>query len=499
MTIGYVTGRSTSISILDLGAKCDGTTDDSLAVQQAVDLAGSLGVKVSIPGGLTRITKSIVVSRPGLIIEGSGMHFSQFIIDQSFDLSANGVFDLSSCPEPGLILRDFSIEFAQPDTSVRSNLTQYPAAIYAPNVPRFQVRSVKVLRAWNGIVMTGNSGGAIIDDLQISMFNYGVWIDGSEDTIRISKMHCWDFGLTSNQSSVFNAAGAIALYVGRVDGLFVNSLMTLCNLGMNLFQGATGDPGVYASNCGFDSYNGVKQSAGALYISSSYFSIGDASSQSIVKTGGVLNAASCEFNLGVLPTSPMIVENSSSTPENMSLVGCLFDGINFDQTLIHVQNAEVLIGTTHFSRFPNTSYTTPVVSKSGGRLTMTGCSINDQGSGSCTFIDVSSADNFDFISGNMAPGRPSTFPVVAGSGYYDDGSVYTGSVASPAMPASGTALNNPFNAPTRVFIGGGTVTSILINGVSTNLTSGMFVLGQGENITINYTAAPTWEWMIVRI
>lgn len=497
MSIGYMTGRAIAINILDLGAKCDGITDDTIPLQAAVDLASSLGVKVVFPGRSILIRGPIYVSSSGLVIEGAGMHFTRILVDTSFLMSANGIFDLSQCSEPGPVLRDFSIVFQQPDTNIRTNLVQFPPAIYAPNVPRFQIRSLKIERAWNGIVMTGNSGGVVIDDLQISMFNYGVWIDGSEDTVRISKMHCWDFGLTSKQSSVFNAPGPITLYVGRVDGLFIDSLMSISNLAMKLFEGTTGAAGVFVSSSGFDTYNGIQISAGEVFISSSYFSIGDANAQAIVKTGGMVHCAATEFNLGVLPASPMIVENSATTPESMAFVGCFFVGVDFDQSFILIENAEVLLTGCKFSRNPNVTFVTPAVSKTGGRLTAIGCAIDDQGSGTSTFFDVS-AINFDYVVGNVSPGRPSNFPIEPGPGHYDDGAINTGSISAPAIPASGTAQANPYGAPARIFISGGAVSDISINGISSGLTSGMFLLMHGETLTLTYTSAPNWDWFIYR-
>ena len=69
-----------------------------------------------------------------------------------------------------------------------------------------------------------------------------------------------------------------------------------------------------------------------------------------------------------------------------------------------------------------------------------------------------------------------------------------GAVSAPAVPASGTALTNPFPVPVRVFITGGTVSGIAINGTTTGVTSGLVELGPRESITLTYSAAPTWTW-----
>ncbi len=70
-----------------------------------------------------------------------------------------------------------------------------------------------------------------------------------------------------------------------------------------------------------------------------------------------------------------------------------------------------------------------------------------------------------------------------------------GPQAAPAVPASGTALTNPFPFDTAVYVSGGTVTAVDLGGTATGLTSGQFSVPAGETITLTYSAAPTWVWV----
>jgi len=70
-----------------------------------------------------------------------------------------------------------------------------------------------------------------------------------------------------------------------------------------------------------------------------------------------------------------------------------------------------------------------------------------------------------------------------------------GPQTAPSMPASGTALTNPFFFDAAVYISGGTVTAIAVGGTSTGLTSGSVIVPAGETITLTYSAAPTWVWI----
>ncbi len=72
----------------------------------------------------------------------------------------------------------------------------------------------------------------------------------------------------------------------------------------------------------------------------------------------------------------------------------------------------------------------------------------------------------------------------------------TGPQTAPTMPASGTALTNPFPFDCTVYIAGGTVTAIEVDGATTGLTSGSFFITAGSSITLTYSVAPTtFEWI----
>jgi len=73
-----------------------------------------------------------------------------------------------------------------------------------------------------------------------------------------------------------------------------------------------------------------------------------------------------------------------------------------------------------------------------------------------------------------------------------------GNFTAPAVPASGTELQNTYGYPCLVTVYGGTVTDIAVghsgSPVSTGLTTGTFVLAPGEVIVLTYSAAPSWKW-----
>ena len=77
---------------------------------------------------------------------------------------------------------------------------------------------------------------------------------------------------------------------------------------------------------------------------------------------------------------------------------------------------------------------------------------------------------------------------------------------TPTIPTSGTALLNPYYRDAMVTVSGDTVSGVSIDGASTGLTSGAFMVPSGKTITLTYTrtrvspwvgvAAPTWSWYL---
>lgn len=76
-----------------------------------------------------------------------------------------------------------------------------------------------------------------------------------------------------------------------------------------------------------------------------------------------------------------------------------------------------------------------------------------------------------------------------------------GAVTAPSVPASTTALQNPFWRHAWVAVTGGTVSSIAVDGVPTGqtLAGGQVAttrVPSGKTITLTYTSAPAWNWWL---
>lgn len=67
-------------------------------------------------------------------------------------------------------------------------------------------------------------------------------------------------------------------------------------------------------------------------------------------------------------------------------------------------------------------------------------------------------------------------------------------VTTPAVPASTVAQQNATNQPVQVVITGGTITAVIVNGVTVGTAAGTYYVPAYGSISITYSVAPTWAW-----
>jgi len=436
------------VSVKDFGATGDGTTDDTAAIQAAF---GS-GAHLYIPAGTYLIKDAVRITTSNQIIYGDGSANSVFKINNTFNMSATGVIVFQVPTQYGPRLQDLGIVFTQPDTATRASLTSYPVAISAVDTPRFQIQNVRITNATNGIDMTGNCGGSFIDLLEMSAYGTGIKIDGSLDTVRINKFHFWNFSMTTNQASIFYTNPTRAFDIGMCDGVFIHEFLNISNLGMNLRTGTvvSGDPWVYVSDSGFDTNNGILQSAGSLQVSNSYITVKNAADlNGVITTGGWAQFVNCKMFAGSTNQSLVLLQNE--TDGSISFDQCHFlspiAGIPYinkastvvSNTSLQIANSFFQIGNVdayvitaatpssgvtmiHFINniihtTPNAAYSNAMFKiSSGNRMYMSGNRAVDKGTNAAVFILIN-ADDFNWVSGNIAPGWTNTFPTPT-QGYY---------------------------------------------------------------------------------
>lgn len=69
-------------------------------------------------------------------------------------------------------------------------------------------------------------------------------------------------------------------------------------------------------------------------------------------------------------------------------------------------------------------------------------------------------------------------------------------ITTPAVPNTTVAATNTTGYDVTVYVTGGTITEIDVNGTNTGLTAGTFRVANGGTIKLTYTGSPTWVWML---
>lgn len=67
-------------------------------------------------------------------------------------------------------------------------------------------------------------------------------------------------------------------------------------------------------------------------------------------------------------------------------------------------------------------------------------------------------------------------------------------VVTPGVPASGIAVQNPYPYPVQVVITGGTITAVVVNGVTVGTAPGTYFVPAYGSISTTNSVSPTWAW-----
>lgn len=102
------------------------------------------------------------------------------------------------------------------------------------------------------------------------------------------------------------------------------------------------------------------------------------------------------------------------------------------------------------------------------------------------------ADRYGQEWGVQLTAGPRTDTAAANGATYDRAA----GLVTPSVPASGTPVANTSPAPVTVTVSGGTVSNVVVDGVSVGTGDGTYTLPVGGSITLTYSAAPTWAWTV---
>jgi hypothetical protein len=269
-------------------------TNNATALNKATAAAGSRCVLV--PAAAHGYLTDDAVSLPNNgCLSGFSRIASTIWVMPTFNLSALGVLVMPTV-QPGPAIRNIGLQAVQPDTSTFANLIAYPPAVLGHGASMATIDGFRCLAFLTCIDWRGNMGRTWLNLLELTPMQYGVLVDNSLDLVKIENVNILDFGVTTNQASIFYN-DAIGLDFGRADSCFISNVQSLANIAMAFHYSSNWDgTAAYCNiaNVNIDQGLGVQLSAGNQTIANLKAGVGNHPNTdgviALAQGGAVLNA-----------------------------------------------------------------------------------------------------------------------------------------------------------------------------------------------------------------
>lgn len=503
------------------GAKCDGSTDDTTAIQAAITAAQAAGGMVWHPGGTAIISAPLNVTVDNVQFGGTGWG-SVYKASASFSGSHMLYVQSGGTFRYGLRMQD----------------------VY------FDCNSVASL---NGVNLE-STYHALLDHVRVkNCVGIGIWVNGLSN-----KFGAYN---TLHACTVTDGVGATAIGIKTTNSEWL--VLDHCNI---ITYTATGQFGVNINNfncivigCRFDNIDTslYMSFSSRCVVSGNQFDraytrfINLRGNQSTTVSGNVFNTnqggAGTEIiyvndgnNLGnsivgntVEPgtTWPWFVNESSNTggPGNIydgnhtgglklnlktgvakdnpgfnplvTLAAPAAPGVSNSGTGGTIAAGTYPVKLTYVNAFGETTVSSSTSTTTSGTTSSITITAPDQAGNAVGWYAYVSNDGGVTYHRQQTAGSPSQFlnnlvlTSIGTSGATPPGANTTNGITQPSVPASATVFRNTFGVAAMVYVSGGTVSAIAIGGQTTGLTSGSFRVPAYSSITLTYTVAPSWQWV----
>lgn len=238
--IAVSVAASDAINVKTLGAVGDGSTDDTIAFQNAITQSTALKKSIYVPYGEYIITQTLSLSDQLLFGEPSGAWSSDNntlpTIKQT-NVEANAVILNAGGSVSGLNFRY--------DNNMLGTPIQYAPTILLNGVGT-RVSNIKIYGSWIGIdsAAGANTGRVVIEDIFISCAAYmGIRLDGGWDASTLHNIEVWAPGSIYN--GYFGANG-IGIQLEHNDGLRMSNTFVY-GAGTGILIKQTGANGVWGN------------------------------------------------------------------------------------------------------------------------------------------------------------------------------------------------------------------------------------------------------------
>lgn len=480
-------------------------------------VAGGLPEAIAAGNTSVQITAPVTIHGPVYCplnqnIGGQGIWTTTLTVAADFPLTVQGLFIGAPFAGFGCVVHDFNVTYAQPDSTNISLYTHWPPTFYFQGVSRFSITNVSVFLAWDVVDMRAEAGGSSITNLQASMFDKGIQIDGAADSTYLDKVRFWPYGtvanqMTANQLSAFtNLSNNIyGLYIGRADDLHVTDYFTYSIHSVGGYNSVVGSGGwafpAHFVNTTVDTNGDINITCGFYEFTNTSFSQGSLGSIPVLNVsnsscpGQPTNVKATNFFFypgGTAGSSPLVLLSGDGEMD-LQITNAWMWTLAADISSISDSTSgggSLIVNDGHFFRQGNTSYTHPTINVQSARATIIGNRTDDKGSGAGTFISVTNND-WNQVRANSGVGWGCVFPSGIGTsvlnGVYEcDGVQY------PQTVNASVSLQAPLvttTGPSSIFGSGQSASSLLVDrSASGNISNLIFSIGGST------TASGVW-WL----
>jgi hypothetical protein len=324
---GLILGQNqqkNQISVLDLGAKADGTTDNTLSFQKAIDLASISGGTVFVPAGKYLIKGSLKLY--GVSLKGENLAPRSWEPLNGTIILATGGRDNENAPAL-FEMRNSSavsgISVYYPEQSV-DDIHPYPWTFhigsYSPDSTVFDctIENVTLINSYNGIHAGPNENGRHrINSVFGCVLRRGIFVESVGDIGRIENVqfHCHFWGHPSTKGDFWKIFKYMqqnleAFIIGRSDWEYItNTFVFPAKIGYHFIKTENGN---WTGSCN-GQFSGIAADASGCCIK-----VDDIQPMGLLITNG-------QFNSHLTGDSTQIMI-SHTNKGNVRFVNCGFWG-----------------------------------------------------------------------------------------------------------------------------------------------------------------------------
>lgn len=346
-----------ALNVMDFGAKGDGKTDDTAAIQKAIDAASAVGgTQVTLPRGNFLIRGHLEV-KEHVVLKGvfeAPTARTQMLGTTLLAMDSKGGLE----GEPFITLRSNGtlkgLTVFYPEQSVEKP-KPYPWTVRGIG-DNCSVLDVLLVNPWAGVDFgTFPAGRHLIRGLYAQPLHIGVLVDKCFDVGRIEDVHLWPFWDSSDAMQAYLKANATAFVIGRTDWEYMNNCFCIWyKVGFHFKAFADGPGNAVLTQCGSD--------------------IGPTA----VLVEAVQGHAGVAFSNGQFMAG-IEVKPSNSGP--VKFTGCGFWGVAgvTDSHAVLEGSGQHSFSNCHFTGWDQKGSGAPCIRASNGGLSVQGCDFMDEG------------------------------------------------------------------------------------------------------------------------